>query len=106
MLAMQDKLDSLVEVSGVLGSGKRAILLFILYRKPVSYTEICNSFKRLGVKIGSSEVYKHLDTLMDKKYVAKKAKIYLVTLKGKTLVEAVEQISKIPPTVPKLRMVF
>jgi predicted transcriptional regulator len=106
MLVMQEKLDSLVEVSSVLGSAKRTVLLFILYRKPMSYTEICNGFKRLDVKIGSSEVYKHLDTLLRSKYIAKRGKIYLVTLKGKTLVEAMQQIAKIPPTVPKLQMVF
>jgi len=98
--------EQLIEVSQVLGSGKRTILLFILHKKPMSYTQIYNRFRRIGIKIGSSEIYKHLDILLKNKYVAKRGKVYLVTLKGKTLIEGLQELAKIPPTVPKLQMVF
>jgi predicted transcriptional regulator len=96
----------LLEVSQVLSSGKRAVLLSILNTKPMSYTQIEKEFRKLEIKIGSSEIYKHLSMLIKFKYVVKRSKVYLVTLKGKKLIEGLEQISNVPPTVPKIEMVF
>jgi predicted transcriptional regulator len=96
----------LLEVSKVLSSGKRALLLSALNSKPMSYTQIEKEFRKMEIKIGSSEVYKHLSLLMKFKCVAKRGKVYLVTLKGKKLIEVLEQVSNVPPTVPKLEMVF
>jgi predicted transcriptional regulator len=96
----------LLEVSQVLSSRKRAVLLSILNNKPMSYTQIEKEFKKMEIKIGSSEIYKHLNILMKFKYVAKHGKFYLVTLKGKKLIESLEEISNVPPAVPRLEMVF
>lgn len=98
--------QQIIEVSAVLGSAKRTLLLFIINEKPMSYTEIDRKFRRMEVKIGSSEVYKHLDILLRYKYIAKKGKVYVVTLKGRKLIEGLEAVINIPPTVPKLELVF
>jgi predicted transcriptional regulator len=106
MTTTAESIQYLMEVSRVLGSGKRAVILFVLRIKPMNYTEIYNKFKSYDVKIGSSEIYKHLDILLKNKYIAKKDKVYLVTLKGKALIENLQEVSSVPPTVPKLQMVF
>jgi predicted transcriptional regulator len=98
--------NQIAEVSKVLGSAKRTLLLFIINEKPMSYTEIDKKFRKMEVKIGSSEVYKHLDILQENKYMAKKGKMYVVTLKGRKLIEGLEAVIDIPPTVPKLELVF
>jgi len=103
---MTTDIEQLLEVSQVLGSGKRAVMLMMLNGKPMSYTQIDKSFRKFEIKIGSSEVYKHLDILMKFKYVAKRGKTYLVTLKGKKLIEGLESLVNVPPTVPRLEMVF
>ena len=64
---MKDSINQVLEVSQVLGSGKRTLLLFMLNDKPMSYTEINKRFMHYEVKIGSSEIYKHLDILLKKK---------------------------------------
>jgi len=101
-----EQFEQLLEVSTVLGSGKRTMLLFILNGKPSSYTQIDKGFRKLQIKIGSSEIYKHIDILMKYKYIAKKSKVYLITLKGKKLIEGLEELINVPPTVPRLEMVF
>jgi predicted transcriptional regulator len=102
----QIEIDQVLEVSTVLGSGKRTLLLFILNEKPMSYTDISKKFGKLEVGIGSSEVYKHLEILLRTKYIAKKGKVYLVTLKGKTLIDGLKNLVNTPPKVPKLEMIF
>jgi len=99
-------IKQLLEVSRVMGSGKRAILLFILYGKPMSYTEIDRNFKKFDIKIGSSEIYKHLQILCNNRYIAKKGKIYLVTLKGKKLIDVLQELIDVPPKVPKIELIF
>jgi len=101
-----EEVEMLLEVSQVLGSGKRTILLWSLNEKPMSYTQIDKKFRKLTIKIGSSEVYKHLYILLKTKYIAKKGKIYLITLKGKKLIEGMQDLINVPPTVPRLEMVF
>jgi predicted transcriptional regulator len=98
--------DQLIEVSQVMGSAKRSVLLMLLNGKPMSYTQIEKGFKKFEIKIGSSEIYKHLEILLNFKYVAKRGKVYLVTLKGKKLIEGLEALVDVPPTVPRLEMVF
>ena len=98
--------EQLIEVSQVMGSAKRSVLLMILNEKPMSYTQIKKGFAKFEIKIGSSEVYKHLEILQKYKYIAKRNKVYLVTLKGKKLIEGLEQLVNVPPTVPRLEMVF
>ncbi|HKZ45544.1 MAG TPA: hypothetical protein VJ343_02455 [archaeon] len=99
-------MDQLIEVSKIMGSAKRSILLMIINERPMSYTQIERGFRKFEIKIGSSEVYKHLEILMKYKYIAKRGKVYLVTLKGKKLIEGLEQLVNVPPTVPRLEMVF
>jgi predicted transcriptional regulator len=103
---MREKIDQLLEVSQVLGSGKRTILLFMLKDKPMSYTEMDKKFRKFEIKIGSSEIYKHLEILLNTKYIAKRGKVYMITLKGKKLIEGLEELANVPPIVPKLEMVF
>ncbi|MEM5766106.1 MAG: hypothetical protein QW423_00480 [Candidatus Aenigmatarchaeota archaeon] len=97
---------NIFEISEVLSSAKRTLLLFLLNNQPMSYTQIERGFKKNEVKIGSSEIYKHLEVLLKHRYVAKRGKIYLVTLKGKKLVESLKSIEDVPPTIPRLEMVF
>lgn len=103
---MLNKIEQLSEVSLVMGSKKRTILLFILKEKPMSYTQMERKFKRLKIKIGSSEIYKHLDILKKKKYLVKRGKVYLITLKGKTLIEGLEDLVNVPEKAPRLEIVF
>jgi predicted transcriptional regulator len=103
---MNEKINQLFEVSEVLGSGKRTVLLFVLSQKPMSYTEIDRKFRGFEIKIGSSEIYKHLEILLRNKYIAKRGKTYMVTLKGSKLMESLDELALVPPTVPKLKMVF
>jgi len=103
---MLTNIEQLLEVSQVMGSGKRAVLLMILNGKPMSYTEIEKKFRKLEMKIGSSEIYKHLYILLRYKYTVKRGKLYIVTLKGKKLIEGLETLVDVPPTVPRLELVF
>ena len=98
--------STLFEVSEVLGSKKRTLLLSLVKTQPMNYTQIEKGFLKRGVKIGSSEIYKHLFILLKWRYVAKRGKVYLVTLKGKKLIDALHSLDDVPPTVPKLEMVF
>jgi predicted transcriptional regulator len=97
---------NIIEISEVLGSKKRTVLLFLLNNQPMGYTQIEKGFKRKEIKIGSSEIYKHLNVLMRHRYIAKRGKIYLVTLKGKKMVESLDSLNNVPATVPRLEMVF
>jgi len=98
--------NTLFEVSEVMGSKKRTLLLALLKNQPLDYTRIERGFVKHGIKIGSSEIYKHLFILLKWRYVAKRGKVYLVTLKGKKLIDALHSLDDVPPTVPKLEMVF
>jgi len=97
---------NITEISEVLGSRKRTILLFLLKNQPMGYTQIERGFRKREVKIGSSEIYKHLDVLLRHRYIVKQGKSYIVTLRGKKLVESLDSVSNVPPTIPKLEMVF
>lgn len=94
------------EISEVLASVKRTFLLFFLNSQPMSYTQIEKGFRKKEIKIGSSEIYKHLDILLKHRYIVKRGKVYLVTLKGKKLVENLSSMENVPPTIPKIEMVF
>jgi predicted transcriptional regulator len=72
----------------------------------MTYTEIDKKFRRVEMKIGSSEIYKHLDILLEFRFIAKKRKLYIITLKGKKLVEGLQEWSTVPPTIPKIEMIF
>jgi predicted transcriptional regulator len=103
---MLSTLQQLSEVSTVLGSEKRTVLLYVLKSKPMSYMQINRGFKSLDMKIGSSEIYKHLDVLKQCKYIVKRGKVYLITLKGKTLIDSLEDLASVPEKAPRLEIVF
>mgnify|MGYP000070605304 CR=1 FL=1 len=94
------------EISKVLGSSKRVFLLFLLNEQPMSYTQIKRGFEKNNISAGSSEIYKHLNVLLKHKYITKKGRFYLVTLRGKKLVENLEEVSNVPAKIPKLELVF
>jgi predicted transcriptional regulator len=102
VVVMADAIGILSEVSATLGSQKRTFMLYVLKDRPMGYTQIARGFKDIDVKIGSSEIYKHLDMLQRGRYVAKRKKTYMITLKGMTLVKAVEDLSKVPERIPHL----
>lgn len=102
MTEIQDILD----VSQTLASGKRLLLLFILKNEPKGYTSILKHFKDYGIPIGSSEIYKHLKTLIDGQYIIKSGKSYILTLRGFNVVNSVSDIIATPPTIPKISMQF
>jgi predicted transcriptional regulator len=97
---------SVAEISEVFGSRKRTMLLFLLKDRPMGYTQIEKGFRKREIKIGSSEIYKHLDVLLRHRLIVKRGKVYLVTLRGKKLIESLDSVTDVPPTVPKLEMVF
>lgn len=102
----QEVKKQLLEVSEILGSGKRALLLWTINQKPQGYTQIYNQFVKFEVEIGSSEVYKHLDNLKAHKMIIKRGKLYVITLRGKTLIESLVSLIEIPHKVPHIEMVF
>jgi len=103
---MMNSVEQLSEVSLILGSRKRTLLLFVLKDQPMSYMELSRKFEKLDIKIGSSEVYKHLDILRKNNYIVKHGKVYLITLKGKTLIEGLEELVNVPAKAPKLQLTF
>lgn len=104
---MKDKtIQDILDMSQTFSSGKRLLLMFILKRGPMGYTSIVKSFEDLGVPIGSSEVYKHLEQLMKGGFVSKNTKSYILTLKGFKAVENTIDIIDAPATVPELKLTF
>jgi len=104
---MKEKtIQDIFDVSQTFASGKRLLLLFVLRDEPMGYTLITKYFERVGIPIGSSEVYKHLKQLLDGGFITKKGNSYLLTLKGLKAVEATLEIVDTPPTIPELRLSF
>lgn len=104
---MNEKMiQSILDVSQTFASGKRLLLLFILRNEPMGYTVITRYFERMGIPIGSSEVYKHLRQLLDMGFITKKGNSYLLTLRGLRAVESTIEIINTPPTVPELKLMF
>jgi predicted transcriptional regulator len=104
---MKEKtVQDIFDVSQTFASGKRLLLLFILRNEPMGYTMITNYFDRVGVPIGSSEVYKHLKQLLSGGYITKKGNSYLLTLKGLKAVESTLEIVETPPEIPELKLSF
>lgn len=99
-------IKNILGMSQTFASGKRLLLLFFLKRGPMGYTSIVKSFKDVGISIGSSEVYKHLNHLLEEGFIAKNTKFYLLTLRGVKAVENTLKIINTPPTIPKLELSF
>ena len=104
---MKEKtIQDIFDVSQTFASGKRLLLLFVLRDEPMGYTLITKYFERVGVPIGSSEVYKHLKQLLSGGFITKKGNSYLLTLRGLKAVESTLEIVDTPPTIPELRLSF
>jgi predicted transcriptional regulator len=101
-----ETIQDIFDVSQIFASGKRLLLLFILKNEPMGYTLITKHFERMGIPIGSSEVYKHLKKLMNNGFITKKSNSYVLTLKGLKAVENTIDIIKTPPTVPEVKLSF
>lgn len=99
-------IQDIFDVSQTFASGKRLLLLFILRDEPMGYTVIVKYFERMGVPIGSSEVYKHLKQLLDSGFITKKGNSYILTLKGMRATETTIDIINTPPEIPELKLSF
>ncbi|MFH8120131.1 MAG: hypothetical protein QXS37_04995, partial [Candidatus Aenigmatarchaeota archaeon] len=75
-------IQDIFDISQTFASGKRLLLLFILQSEPMGYTMITKWFERMGIPIGSSEVYKHLNCLLENGFITKKGNSYVLTLRG------------------------
>jgi len=98
--------QDIFDVSQAFASGKRLLLLFILKNEPMGYTVMTKYFERMGIPIGSSEVYKHIKLLTDGGFITKKSSSYVLTLKGLRAVENTIDIINTPPTIPEVRLSF
>jgi len=104
---MKEKtVQDIFDVSQTFASGKRLFLLFILRDEPMGYTMITKYFERVGIPIGSSEIYKHLKQLLGGEFITKRGNSYLLTLKGLKAVELTLEIIDTPPTIPELKLYF
>jgi len=99
-------IQDIFDVSQTFASGKRLLLLFILRDEPMGYTIITKYFERMGVPIGSSEIYKHLKRLLDDSFIIKRGNSYILTLRGLRAVETTIDLINTPPTVPELKLSF
>jgi len=80
------------EVSVVCSSFKRLIILYILETEPSGYSSIIEKFFIFGVKIGSSEMYKHLRVLLASGLISKYHKRYLITTKGMKFIDLINDL--------------
>lgn len=104
---MKEKtIQEILDMSQAFSSGKRVLLMFVLKRGPMGYTSIVKSFQNMGIPIGSSEVYKHLDHLMKGGFISKNVKSYILTLKGFKAVDNTVDIIDTPATVPEIKLTF
>ena len=99
-------IQNIFDISQIFASGKRLLLLFILRDEPMGYTLITKYFERVGVPIGSSEVYKHLKQLLDGGFISKKGNSNILTLRGLRATETTVDIINTPPEIPELKLSF
>lgn len=91
----------------VLASRKRFWLLYTLKDEPLSYAELKVKFERMtGMRIGSSEVYKHLNTLLKHKFIHKDGTRYTITKRGMKAIKYVKEIAETKPERPKIILRF
>jgi len=106
----KEQMNDIFTVSKVFASPKRILLLEMLTQEPAGYTTITRWFKIIGIPIGSSEVYKHLEILINNGFVSEKKKLkrggYIITKKGMVAVEKIKEIARTEAKVPKIRMEF
>src|SRR3989338_3246621 len=106
MIMNEKTIQDIFDISATFASGKRLMLLFILQNEPMGYTIITKWFDRMGIPIGSSEVYKHLNCLLEHGFISKKGNSYVLTLKGFKAVESTVEIINTAPKIPELKLSF
>ncbi|MEM0473472.1 MAG: hypothetical protein QXF88_02010 [Candidatus Aenigmatarchaeota archaeon] len=99
-------IQDIFDVSQTFASGKRLLLLFILQSEPMGYTMITKWFDRAGIPIGSSEVYKHINCLLENGFITKKGNSYVLTLRGSKAIEYAMDIMNTPPHPPEVKISF
>lgn len=99
-------IKDIFDVSQTFASGKRLLLLFILQSEPMGYTMITKWFERMQIPIGSSEVYKHINCLLENGFISKKGSSYVLTLRGLRAIESAMEIMNTPPKIPELKLTF
>ena len=104
---MEENFKLVNTVLEVLASRKRFWLLYALKDEPLSYAELKRKFERMtGMRIGSSEVYKHLNTLLKNKFIHKDGTRYTITKRGMKAINGIEQIARTKPERPKIILRF
>lgn len=99
-------IKDIFDISQTFASGKRLLLLFILQNEPMGYTLITKWFERMQIPIGSSEVYKHINCLLENGFISKKGSSYVPTLRGLRAIESAMEIMNTPPKTPELKLTF
>jgi len=94
------------EVSRVFASTKRLVILSMLEKGPMCYTDIKGDFEKLRLATSSYEIYQHLHKLLEFDYIAKKGKQYLITSKGLKALRCIDEIANEEPRLPKVRWEF
>jgi len=99
---MTDIIKNLDEITKIFNSKKRMAILIFLFDAPLGYTSLLGEFTRRKIKIGSSEIYKHIHFLKAHGYIDKKAKQYLITSKGIKSINIMVELVNTLPEVPKI----
>jgi len=106
----KEQMNNIFMISKVFASPKRLLILEFLSNEPMGYTKLTRKFERREMLIGSSEVYKHLEILINAGFVSQKKKLkrggYIITKRGLFAVEKVKEIAGTEAKVPKIRMEF
>ena len=93
--------EKIMELSIVFSSFKRLVMLYVIEVEPAGYTQIVWRLADLGIKIGSSELYKHLAVLLENELISKKVTSYLITSKG---MEVIKLINNVPEESRNMKM--
>jgi len=99
------KTDEIFLISDVFASRKRVLLMFMLKENYLGYVRLSNLMSKL-VKIGSSEMYKHLHMLEKYGMIVKQDRKFILTKKGLTAVECIEKIIDAEPAKPNIKVVW
>ena len=103
MKLTKSMVEEINKVADAFASGKRLVMLYLMEDRPVGYSELMEEFHSLGIGIGSSEVYKHITHLMEDGYIFKKGLAYMITLKGKTAIGAIQDVANASDEKPEIK---
>ena len=102
----EDLLGKIMTISGVFASAKRVIILEMLKGNYMGYNNIKKFFDKMGVPIGSSEIYKHLAKLEKNGFITKKEKRYTLTERGDYTAKVLSIIMDVNPKEPTLDIAY